>query len=296
MQIQIKIESIKKYINVVQNLIYVLFQSQINKSEEMAEEFRKKISNKIDMKEVNVVNWLYNSHITKNQWIKAEREKLEENSIKEWTFKPAINKRVNDTEVKSTLKQRTNDKFNDLYQKAKRDKVKRNKGLKSELEFEELKEWTFMPNISPDKPKNKASNNSINDALSSLNPHDSNQGSNPEVTSAYKPFDTNDMDYVNKKIEEIKNSHIDMDHRYENNEYSPDEDYSGSKVSLISPVRINNALSIQNRLTSETPKTEELEEEMRDQVLDYQNPVFNNVKTIETQEYDNQGILFIFYL
>lgn len=49
----------------------------------MADEFRKKISKKLNMKEVNVINWLHNSQITKNQWVKAEREKIEENNTKE---------------------------------------------------------------------------------------------------------------------------------------------------------------------------------------------------------------------
>lgn len=49
----------------------------------MADEFRRKIGKKLNMKEVNVVNWLHNSNITKHQWVKAEREKIEESNSKE---------------------------------------------------------------------------------------------------------------------------------------------------------------------------------------------------------------------
>lgn len=260
----------------------------------MADEFRKKISKKLNMKEVNVINWLHNSQITKNQWVKAEREKIEENNTKEWTFKPIINKRSYEAEAKYSLKLRTNDKFNDLYQKAKRDKVKKKiENNKQDVESIIRKdEWTFMPKESLSKQNSKCSNSSVCDANSNINNQDSHIGSNPEITSSYKPFDTEDIEYVNKKIEEIKTSNNDFELNYENHDYSPDDDQSNSKNSLASPVRINNVLNIQNRITSETPKTEELEEEMRDQVLDYQNPIFNNCKPAETQEFEAQGNIY----
>lgn len=58
-------------------------------------------------------------------------------------------------------------------------------------------------------------------------------------------------------------------------ESSPEpESLKGYRPTPLSPNTISDILNIKNRVTSETPKTEELEEEMRDQVHDYQNTVY----------------------
>lgn len=151
-----------------------------------------------------------------------------------------------------------------------------------------------MPDVVLSKKNSKCSNSSAHEANSNINNHDSHIGSNPEITSSYRPFDTEEIEYVNQKMEEIKSGNNDFD-LYDDQEYSPD-DQSNSKNSVASPIRINNVLNIHNRITSETPKTEELEEEMRDQVLDYQNPIiFNNIKPMENQQFEAQGSTCILF-
>jgi hypothetical protein len=207
-----------------------------------------KMGKKVDMKNTDILNWLHNSKAVKEKWVKTQKEILAQSKIKECTFKPNINKKSGDK-----------GKFSNLYQKAKRKQFKKSKELtKNEIEYEKQKnECTFEPKINKRKSSEK---------MSIEVRKDSNQNSNPEVTSTLRNIDQIDFDYVNKKIEEFRHLNDDM---------SAASAVNSENSHNHTPVKIGNVLAVDNKFLSETPKTEELEEEMRDQVLEYQNPIFD---------------------
>lgn len=227
------------------------------------------MSEKLNVQKTDVVSWLYNSNSAREQWLKHQQDKLAEDSAKECTFKPKINKRESGGKAKFRIKQ--DDVFNELYQKAKRERMKKStERTTEEIEYEKQKDQcTFHPDLTKNK-RHSSSKKSISARKDSQ--HDSNQ----DHTTSFKTLDQKDIDYVSRKIEEIKEMHQAREEEKEREvEYSPVSDsFSNSKPSPLSPDRFKNLMNLQNRLASETPKTEELEEEMRDQVLDYQNPVF----------------------
>jgi hypothetical protein len=229
-------------------------------SNRIGDDFRRKMSQKWNIKNDNVLNWLTSSNSYKEQWVKKQKEKLAEKSKKEWTFHPSINK----SSSKGKFFLRPNDKFTELYQKARKERRKSKGKTREEIEFEKQKEeWSFRPKI------NKQFLNWSNNKSKIEVRKQSNSESNPEITS--KPMAQQDLDYVSKKIEELKNSQF-----FESYNDGSESRESESEPSPESPPMIQKMVEMNPRLTSETPKTEELEEELRDQVHDYQNPIFHD--------------------
>ena len=66
----------------------------------MSKEYRKRISQKYKMKTMNIVEWLHNSNIPKEQWIRNENDKIFQNSIRECTFHPNIDRKSRKTNSK----------------------------------------------------------------------------------------------------------------------------------------------------------------------------------------------------
>jgi len=251
------------------------------KSQKIGDDFRKKMGHQPSTKNGNVVEWLANSHFHKEQWVKTEKDKQSEIDIKECTFKPAINKRQPTN--KFILK--PEDRFTELYQKARKKKSFLNKGKsKNDIEYEKQKEeCTFEPKINKSKkssPDSKAFNYR----------KESRQESIPEVTANCKALNQNDLEYVSSKIEQIKDHQdayiMSLEQPWDNFEFEqrvPEDsvnseeiiDNDSSKLSSASPEHSLKHEKVNNKLSSETPRTEELEEELRDQVHDYQNPLFD---------------------
>lgn len=247
------------------------------------------MGSKMNMKKIDVINWLYSSNLNKDQWVRSEQDKIEEAVDKQCTFKPQINKRgPNDSKTKVPSK--THDNFYDLYQKAKRDRAQQRE-IQAAYESQygvQKTEGSQMPSNPDVLPSSKESVYSMCDNPSDQH-RESAHESNPEITSNLKQLDAGDLEYVNRKIEEIKTAN-EYVRKFDENEYSSNNDQSNSKFSPMSPTKIGNVISFQNRLTSETPKTEELEEEMRDQVMDYQRPLLNDMyKPVEKFEINIQG-------
>lgn len=215
------------------------------KSEKIASSFRKKMSDKLNIEKVDVVNWLHNSHANHENWIKSEKDKIMQHSVKECTFKPSINK-TSKNKFKSKFTVKGHDTFEELYLKAKSKNktknIKKTKVFKPQYEQQNLANSDFLL-IKNDSDKENQSKYETNELInytnnrspeqpSEMSNHrDSNQGSIPDAASGFKPLDTYEIDYVNRKIEELKGTELDYLH-YEslNHEISP------SKLSPISPL------------------------------------------------------------
>ena len=164
------------------------------------------------------------------------------------------------------------DKFTELYQKARKEKKQEAK-TREEIEFEMQKEeCTFEPNIKTRKSSTKKDHATRKNMEARK---DSAQNSNPEITTNFK-IDQRDIDFVNQKIEELEEQKHDGASDVLNKELELEQSPREPSNQYVSPARFNEAFKLHERVTVETPKTEELEEEMRDQVLDYQNPNIYN--------------------
>lgn len=148
------------------------------KSEKIAEEFRKKMEKKLNLKHMDVVDWLHLSGHNKEEWLKQQRDLANKQSFKECTFKPNINKKGY---KKPKFQISPNDVFSELYQRAKKQREKRSQGRAiEEIEFEKQKdECTFIPRINKNKLTGSGSKKCVDIRKSS------HQGSNPEVTYTY---------------------------------------------------------------------------------------------------------------
>ncbi|CAI2384438.1 unnamed protein product [Moneuplotes crassus] len=156
-----------------------------------------------------------------------------------------------------------NDKFKDLYEKArlrKRNQKKEVEVKSSQKDSQEI----FIPQIS-EQEESEEDNSRENSKRESI----------PEVTKTDAIFDKADLQYVNQRIQDIENQ------RREESSFDEKDSLSSA------PITIENGPNVRNKLI-ETPKTEELEEEMRDQVLDYQSLVYNNFNTNREGYYNDQ--------
>ena len=145
-----------------------------------------------------------------------------------------------------------NDKFNNLYQQAKRDRQKKLIEQEIQKTLKPDPQCTFKPKINIKKFQKSFKEETKTPEKSNRKP--SKQESIPEITANFQVVEE-DLDDEEEEIQELK---IEMHKRADSQTLSGGDS---------TPVRIENMLHKKHKLT-ETPKTEELEEEMRDQVLD----------------------------
>lgn len=93
------------------------------------------MSQKWNLKNDNVLDWLASSNVYKEQWVKVQKERIEENSRKECTFHPTINK----SSSKQKFFLNPKDRFTELYQKARKERNKSREKTREEIEFERQK-------------------------------------------------------------------------------------------------------------------------------------------------------------
>ena len=111
-----------------------------------------------------------------------------------------------------------------MYKKAKQRKLSNIDAAKSKKKSKNLAEKESTSSVYQSNFDSKQSSPEKDDYNI-----DSHRDSNPEVTSGYKPLDTYDMDYVNQKIEEIKDFRTDF-----NIQVSPKVDVE-TKNEIVSP-------------------------------------------------------------